>query len=349
MSTMSNWRSPCRISSVNTGSMSMALREYRPKSCSTPRWPNPVRRYCCPTHRAAARNIHVLHSRRSQEIGNRTSAAIRAGADGHALGSAAQPPARLGDRAGGAARHQSAGLDLRSDAKERSDGAGVSTGSPSIRTRYSAILPLATTTSWLATQAPATFFRVLVARFTPFSRASSKLFLDEAMISVTLATDDMFGPPFESVDAEPKHPDRDTQKGAIRQAPRHWRAASGVATMRDELNSWESRRLGVSGSRALGPSGPGVARPLRRCRRGGDRGRGYLSRPARTVDDRICLGRRYLENPFRAAGTRAGEFHRQRAAQPLPRVYGAQRAWRAERLWSVHAVQPVRVARYRQV
>src|SRR5258708_5071170 len=84
------------------------------------------------------------------------------------------------------------------------------------RTRYSAILPLATTTSWLATQAPATFFRVLVARFTPFSSASSKLFLDEAMISVTLATDDMFGPPLSPVMLEPKHPDRDMQKGAIR-------------------------------------------------------------------------------------------------------------------------------------
>src|ERR1700730_17346373 len=101
---------------------------------------------------------------------------------------------------------------------------------------------------------------------------------------------------------ELKHPDRDMQKGAIRSlAPKHWRATSGVATMRDELNSWESRRLGVSASRALGPSALGVARPLRRCRGGGDRGRCCLSHPARTVDDRVCLGRRYLENPFRAA------------------------------------------------
>jgi hypothetical protein len=33
-----------------------------------------------------------------------------------------------------------------------------------------------------------------VARFTPLSMASSKLFFDDAMISVTRATDDMFDP-----------------------------------------------------------------------------------------------------------------------------------------------------------
>jgi hypothetical protein len=33
----------------------------------------------------------------------------------------------------------------------------------------------------------------LVARLMPFSSASSKLFFEDAMISVTRATDDMFG------------------------------------------------------------------------------------------------------------------------------------------------------------
>jgi hypothetical protein len=45
---------------------------------------------------------------------------------------------------------------------------------------------------WLATQAPATFYNVLVARLTPVLTASSKLFLEEAMISVTRATEDIF-------------------------------------------------------------------------------------------------------------------------------------------------------------
>ncbi len=41
MSTMRNWRSPCRTSSANIGSMSTASRACRPKSCSTPHWPIP--------------------------------------------------------------------------------------------------------------------------------------------------------------------------------------------------------------------------------------------------------------------------------------------------------------------
>src|ERR1700686_5084253 len=72
---------------------------------------------------ASVRIFHFLHSRRTQEIGNGTAAAIRAGADGHALASAAQPPARVGGRAGRVARHEFAGLELRLDAKQRSRGA----------------------------------------------------------------------------------------------------------------------------------------------------------------------------------------------------------------------------------
>ena len=56
-------------------------------------------------------------------------------------------------------------------------------------TRYSLTLPFLTSTLWSFTHAPFTFFSVFEARFTPLRTASSKLSCDEAMISVTRATD----------------------------------------------------------------------------------------------------------------------------------------------------------------
>src|SRR6266446_1505847 len=62
-------------------------------------------------------------------------------------------------------------------------------------TRYSTILPpsIFSFCSWI--QAPFTFWRVLFARSIPIRVASSKLLVDEAVISVTLATA-MAGTPF---------------------------------------------------------------------------------------------------------------------------------------------------------
>src|SRR5271170_6057521 len=50
--------------------MSTALREYKPRSCSTPRWPNRVRPCCCPTHRAAveATMSFILDALKKSEI-----------------------------------------------------------------------------------------------------------------------------------------------------------------------------------------------------------------------------------------------------------------------------------------
>src|SRR5262245_14789390 len=56
-------------------------------------------------------------------------------------------------------------------------------------TRYCVICPFSMSTFRSSTQALFTFCRVLLARATPICRASSKLFGDAAMISVTRATD----------------------------------------------------------------------------------------------------------------------------------------------------------------
>src|SRR5512134_2738888 len=71
----------------------------------------------------------------------------------------------------------------------RSGAQSVSTNVTFRTTRYSRILPLWISTFWLLIQAPVTFFSVLFARSIPLWSASSKLTVDEAMISETLATD----------------------------------------------------------------------------------------------------------------------------------------------------------------
>ena len=59
-----------------------------------------------------------------------------------------------------------------------------------IWTRYSVICPLSSTiTSWFSIHAALTFRRVFWARATPVLIASSKLFVEDALISVTRATD----------------------------------------------------------------------------------------------------------------------------------------------------------------
>jgi hypothetical protein len=51
------------------------------------------------------------------------------------------------------------------------------------------ILPFFNSTSWLEIQAAVTFLSVFVARFRPDCSASSKLFFEDALSSVILATD----------------------------------------------------------------------------------------------------------------------------------------------------------------
>src|SRR5271168_2356703 len=148
------------------------------------------------------------------------------------------------------------------------------------------------TTSWLAIQAPATFFRVRVARFTPLSRASSKLFLEEEMISVTRATDDMFGslsPVISSL----------------------LQSASPVATMHAN---------GSPAFQSYDSAGSGVAGLVRRSLRRHHRRHRFISEPGRAVDDGVCLGSRYVANSHRAARARTGEFCRRGASRTLSRV-----------------------------
>src|SRR5258708_1068119 len=55
MSMIKSWQSPCRISNASIGSMWMASQACKRKSCSTRRWPIPIRPCCCPTRCAAGR------------------------------------------------------------------------------------------------------------------------------------------------------------------------------------------------------------------------------------------------------------------------------------------------------
>src|ERR1700679_1776536 len=70
MSTTRNSPLPCRTFSANIASVSTASPDYKPRSCSTPPWPSPVRPCCCPTRRAAAEVLmsFILDALKKSEI-----------------------------------------------------------------------------------------------------------------------------------------------------------------------------------------------------------------------------------------------------------------------------------------
>jgi len=77
-STTRNSPSRCRMFSASIASTWTASPACKPKSYSTPPWRNQARRCCCRPYRTA-RNIHVIHSRRPQEIRARTATPERSG------------------------------------------------------------------------------------------------------------------------------------------------------------------------------------------------------------------------------------------------------------------------------